>query len=167
MRGLFQGIHTFMHTHFFLVNKYFMRYTFFRLQRNFLCYLLSYPTYMHILRGTLPTYLIIHTYLQGILLPISTYIHICKAFLLPISTYIHICKAFCYLSQHTYIFARHFCYLSKHTGILARHFCYLSKHTCILARHFCYLSKRNMHIGKAFATYLHHLNGIFCYMFLF
>ena len=24
-----------------------------------------------------------------------------------------------------------------------------------------------MHIGKAFATYLHHLNGIFCYMFLF
>ena len=49
---------------------------------------------IHILQGTLPTYLNIHTYLQSIF---ATYL-----------LHIHICKAFCYLSTP---FERHFCYM--------------------------------------------------------
>ena len=81
MCGLF--IHLYTCTYVYFGERNFMTYTYFCLQRIFLCYMQNYPTYIHIWQGMFATYL--------------TCIHICKAFLLPI--------------QHIYIFATHLTYI--------------------------------------------------------
>ena len=93
-----------------------------------------------------------HTYLQGILLPISTYMHFCKVFLLPISTYMRIQGIFA-----TYI------YMYLHTCVFARYFCYLYQHACIF-KVFLLPISTYMRIQGIFATYIYihaFLQGIF------
>ena len=157
-----------------------MRYTFFCLQRIFLCYLLSYPTYMHILQGTLHTYQIIHTHLQGIF---ATYLNI--------HTYLQSIFA-TYLNIHTYFQGIFATYLNLHTylqGILSTYLLHFEWHSFAICSHIftfiwkaipCHIFKfwevfhaifsLHVHFAKHLTTYSTYVRFIWkvfasCYLF--